>query len=401
MTAHLVEKLSPYLDGELSPNEAAAVQAHLRDCADCSLQLEGLAAVDDLARGLVVEAPGGYFDSFPARLREKLPARAPAPRRLPLWTLAAAAVLLVAVVTPLTLRQRSLGPSVAEMPRALEPQTASSAAPQGKPQDPLRGLGYVEGPSPRGADADREGRRTNAFRAAPSSQPGPAAGSAEKDALAKQAPPPPPAPLPAAPPLTLAEAAPPQGPGIASRRAAPAAASPRGPWFQSQSQGQSPGAFVPPPSGQPEARKDEPGLEDKATAEVAARPEKEIQPALERGVHKPGVGATGVAESASGAPGGKGKAAVGFEALRARRARSAEEARALREAWQRFAADNPSDPRADEARVAGIEAAALVFRLGHQPADRVRTETDAKAYLGRPDAVQADRVMALLASLGR
>lgn len=400
MTAHLVEKLSPYLDGELSPGEAAEVRAHLRECSDCAERLAELAAVDELAQGLTVEAPGGYFESFPARLREKLPERAPAARRLPMWALAAAAVLLLAVITPLSLRERSLRPSVAEMPRALEPQTA----PPAKARDQLRGLGYVEGSSPRGADADREARKTNAFRAAPSSPPGPAAGSAEEKALAKQAAPPPPAPPPETAPTATA-GAPAQGPGTVGGRPAPALTRPRGPWFQSQSQGQSPGAFAPPPSDQAaaEARKDERATEDKSAAEGAPKPEKETPPAAElsgRTRGEPASGA-GLAEGASAAPVRKGKAAVGFEALRARRAQSAAEARALREAWRQFAADNPSDPRADEARVAVIEAGALAFKLGHDRDDRARAETDAQAYLARPDAVQADRVRALLSSLAR
>lgn len=397
MTGHLVEKLSPYLDGELSPNEAAAVQAHLRDCADCSLQLEGLAAVDDLARGLAVEAPGGYFDSFPARLREKLPARAPAPRRLPLWTLAAAAVLLVAVVTPLTLRQRSLEPSVAEMPRADKPQAAPSLASRQEGKELLRDLGYAGAPEANAGSGQRKTGTPDGSGQAPAKT---LPESLDRDVLAKREVP------TTAPPASGrqvmgAAAAPPRPP--AGERPAPAAVSPRGPWFQGQSQGQSSGAFVPPPSGQPEARKDERALEDKAAAEVAARPEKEIQPAVEFGAGRRGerASAVGVGEDASVAPGGKGKTAVGFETLRARRAQSAAEARDLREAWRRFVADNPSDPRADEARVAGIEAGALAFRLSHEPDDRARAESDARDYLARPDAAQAGRVGALLASLGR
>jgi hypothetical protein len=104
---------------------------------------------------------------------------------------------------------------------------------------------------------------------------------------------------------------------------------------------------------------------------------------------------------------GANKAAAGredadaeFEALRARRAGTAGEARALSAAWRRFAAANPSHPRADEARVAAIEEGVAAFRLGHQPADRALVEADIKAYLaGHP--AKADRVRALLASLER
>ncbi|MFZ1986868.1 MAG: zf-HC2 domain-containing protein, partial [Desulfatitalea sp.] len=94
MTGHLVEMLSPYVDGELSPGEVQAVEMHLRDCVLCTRRLAELTTVDEMARGLEVEAPAGYFETFPARLRERLPERTPAPRRLPMWALAGAAVLL-------------------------------------------------------------------------------------------------------------------------------------------------------------------------------------------------------------------------------------------------------------------------------------------------------------------
>ncbi len=395
MTAHVMEKLSPYLDGELTASEAAAVQAHLRDCSDCARRLSELAAVDDLARAIAEEAPGGYFESFPLRLRQKLPQRAPRPRRLPMWALAAAAVLLIAVVTPLTFRQRSLGPSVTEMPRANGPQAAPSLAPKQEGQDRFRGLGYAGAPE---ADAGR-GRRETGTPGGSGQAPGKAIPeSIEREVPAKREEPT--APPPASGPQVMgAAAAPAQAPGTGGGRPMSAAASPRGPWFQSQPQSQSPGAFVPPPSGRAEARKDERAQE----AEDTATPETKIQPAVELGADRRAdrVGAVGVGEDASVAPGGKGKAAVGFEALRARRAHSAAEARDLREAWRQFVAANPSDPRVDEARVAGIEAGALAFRLSHDRDDRARTETDARAYLAREDAAQADRVRALLASLGR
>ncbi|HSD65163.1 MAG TPA: zf-HC2 domain-containing protein, partial [Vicinamibacteria bacterium] len=107
MSGHERERLSAYLDRELPPDERLMVEAHLAGCAGCTALLAELAAADEAAAALPAEAPAGYFESFPARVRSRLgPRKAQAPaRRLPAWTWAAAAGLLLAIVVPLTLRQ--------------------------------------------------------------------------------------------------------------------------------------------------------------------------------------------------------------------------------------------------------------------------------------------------------
>jgi anti-sigma factor RsiW len=128
MSGHERERLSAYLDRELPPGEQAAVETHLAACPECAAFLAELAAVDEAAASLPAEAPEGYFEAFPARVRSRLEARKAPARRVPAWTWAAAAALLLAVVTPLTVRQlrpsSGAAPSVA--PAATQPAPAKA-----------------------------------------------------------------------------------------------------------------------------------------------------------------------------------------------------------------------------------------------------------------------------------
>lgn len=132
MSGHERERLSAYLDQELPPDERAAVEAHLSACPECAAVLAELAVVDEAAASLPAEPPEGYFETFPARVRSRLePPQAASPgRRVPAWTWAAAAALLLAVVTPLTLRQ--LRPAPAEAPSAPAALQPSGSAPEPK-----------------------------------------------------------------------------------------------------------------------------------------------------------------------------------------------------------------------------------------------------------------------------
>jgi hypothetical protein len=84
-----------------------------------------------------------------------------------------------------------------------------------------------------------------------------------------------------------------------------------------------------------------------------------------------------------------------FRRLDAVRARSADEWRRLRDDWAAFAAAHPDSPRADEARVRGIEAAHEAWFATGDPADEAAFRRDARAYLERADARQAGRVRRL------
>jgi len=72
VSSHPGDRLSAFLDGELSAAERAEVQGHLRECAACTRELEELGAVDAFARELPVEAPAGYFDELPGRVRARV-----------------------------------------------------------------------------------------------------------------------------------------------------------------------------------------------------------------------------------------------------------------------------------------------------------------------------------------
>ncbi|MCH9651239.1 MAG: zf-HC2 domain-containing protein [Deltaproteobacteria bacterium] len=62
-------QLSPWLDGELSPQEAGRLKQHLRDCDACTEQLERLKRASRAFRSLGPEAPSTGFE---ARLWQRL-----------------------------------------------------------------------------------------------------------------------------------------------------------------------------------------------------------------------------------------------------------------------------------------------------------------------------------------
>jgi anti-sigma factor RsiW len=140
VSGHEGERLCAYLDGELPPGERAEVEAHLAACPACTALLADMTAVDAAAASLPADAPEGYFDAFSSRVVARLgvasksPARA---RRLPAWTWAAAAALLLAVVAPLTLRQ----PAPATPPAAAPPVPALGDAVEKRERDTLSATG--------------------------------------------------------------------------------------------------------------------------------------------------------------------------------------------------------------------------------------------------------------------
>jgi hypothetical protein len=363
MSAHVGERLGAYLDAELPSEERAEVSAHLRECPRCARLLEEMTTVDDAARSLSVEAPEGYFDAFPSRLRQRL--RPAVPRRftMPAWTLAAAAALLLAVVTPLTLRQRAL-PAGPEGPAR---ERTRPAAPQAEPAPPA-----VPTPAP-GVEAKLEGGR---LAAAPRAEPQPSKSKDATPALRKMRPAGPAEPAQegfaaeTAGDLREEEAPPPAAKPQPGYAAAPAAAS-------TQSAGAS-------PENRP-AAKGEPS-EDRVQEKRASTRERLTPEATSAG--RIGANALRLDERDQG-----------YRALLQRTATTAEDARALREAWRAFAQSEAAGPRADEARVRVVQAGAQAFRLSGDSEDRAAVERDARAYLARPDALEAERVRSILATL--
>ena len=361
MSGHVQDRLGLFLDGEIPAEERASIAGHLRECAACARRLEELAAVDDVARSLSVEAPEGYFDTFPSRVRARL--RAPAARRPfgpPAWFLAAAAVLVVGVLAPILWR---------ETPRASLRQTAERAEPPAAtplPEAPAVAApattslvpSQEQAPPPRPqapAEEAKSKRRLKDVTATPAAEAKSADTLTALGYLGKKA--------EAAP-----AAEPPAKQDLEARRDAPALTA-------------APAGFAGAPADTREA--------DAVDAQKAAPPARPAGAAMAR------TGGRGVAANAA-AP---GPPEMRYRALLASRPSTAAEARSLREAWRTFAESDPTGPHADEARVGQVEAAATAYRLSGDEADWDVLQRAAADYLARPGAPQAARVRALVESV--
>jgi hypothetical protein len=397
--AHVQDHLSAYLDGELLAPERAAVETHLRTCPECTRHLEELRAVDEAARELDVEAPPGYFDSLPARVGARLPAprrgvwgvRRSAPpsstsergfiprergvwgvRRSappsstsergfiprerttpPAWVWAAAAVLVLAALTPLTFRK-----TTSPVPDAAKTEGTDAFRPALTPppaEDSLADDKAASVMERNVAPERKDGKRREREKA---NATAPATGGRTSEYAAKRPTPPPPA---------------------------PSVQKHSGPWAQSPAASQA----------QTAARKE---------VQVEAAPETKMQaePAGKSDRDQARAGALADAPPPAAAPAfAQAPGEDRYRELLGRKADSPEGARKLHDDWNAFARGHPDSPRADEARVRAMEASALAFDLGRDPRDRERARAAAQAYLTRPDAVQAARVRALLDKLVR
>jgi hypothetical protein len=364
VSEHVQERLSAYLDGELSTGDHAQVDAHLAGCEACARRLEALRAVDGAHRELPVRAPAGYFEAFPARLRRRLK---PVPYehswRLPTWTWAVAAAALLAVVAPLVLRTPrpavprreeeappppNVAPAVPTAPAKEAPRPMAAAPILPRPAEARLPMAAGQAPA-------EQGVRPPEVRLAGGGRPVTTGGAAQGA----------PAPLPGEP----------RGPAPASPAGdALAAASLAAPAPQSE-EGKLAGAL-------PERQG---ALATLARAQSAradeARPE---GPTAESFLRK-------AAPRAEPDP---------YATLLARPATTAAEARELREAWRSFSRLHPEGARGDESRVRVVEAGARAYRLGSDPTDLTRIREDAREYLDRKDAAQAPRVRGILQDLG-
>jgi anti-sigma factor RsiW len=363
MGPHVTESLSAYMDGELALPEREAVAAHLRGCPSCARHLEELLAVDAAARELPLSVPDGYFEAFRGSLRGRLQGPRPARRRLaPAWALAAAAALVLAVLTP-RLRHDMRAPG-ASAPGASPPADAATAP-------------SLAAPPPASLSQDRIAEAV------------PEATRAE------------PAPAQPAPPRLQRGRADEQRPAAAPPAVPPAAPAPQ------------PAAKVDAPAAAANAAQDErkeadelrslryagaPAEDRVARTPPATKAEAESGAGhAEEGTARRDKAAVGGLRKATGAPADEDR----FQLLAARTVASAADARGLRDAWRAFARGEAAGGRADEARVRAIEAGAEAWRRGKDERDRAETLKDGRAYLERPDALQADRVREALKSLDR
>ena len=354
MSGHEGERLCAYLDGELPPGERAEVEAHLAACPACTALLADMAAVDAAAASLPAEAPEGYFDAFPSRVAARLgvasksPARA---RRLPAWTWAAAAALLLAVVAPLTLRQPApdLEPTTTPAPgpvgEDLQRERDALAAPEATPVAPPRACVCF---------AARRGAAAGLGPAGHRREPSPGRGGVPKRGGIR----------------SLAGAAPTSG-RSGGERDWPARS-----WKDAPAES--------------EVRQ-EPAL---ATTEGFAAPEG-ARARRAPVAAAPMASSARQDETAAGAVSLPEPESV-FGRLEASRPRTAAQWRRLRDAWSAFAAAHPDDPRADEARVRAIEAGREAWVAGGAGDDAAAFHRDARAYLEREDARQKERVERLL-----
>ena len=366
MSGHPGERLSALLDGELSAVERAAVEAHLRECAACARQLEELAAVDAFAREVPVEAPSGYFDQLPGRVRARVrrPARIP---RMAVWAAAAAAAVMAVVVTPVVFqREQSV--------MAPAPQAVSQATPPATMPPPAVPAG-APAPAERAAVAPSAGfaeRGAVAGVAPPARAKGAALGRLQEREEADK-------------PVTDAlDKAQPRDASAIARRDAGEPMAPMAP---------------PPPAATPAPKSAvAESVEAQAAAVEGARGESYEESKKERA--RPADRKLAAGGGAFAHPDDRAlMIEKRYQALLARPATTAPQARALRDAWELFARDVSADPRADEARVRAIEAGVRAWKLGHEEADLATARARGRAYLAAENAPQAERVRAALEAL--
>jgi hypothetical protein len=388
---HARERLSAWLDGELPAADAAAVEAHVAACAECAALAAEMTAVEERFRESPAEAPPGYFDTFAARVRARVETepRRTAARRVPAWTWAAAAALLLAVVTPLTLRGRvSVPPAAAVLEKAeAGPATQTRAA---------GGASSVPSPAMEQKAAAGGTERLAALPApaatssAPVSDPAGGGSSARPQGRAAE-----PA---AAPPTLLDRAAAPRAErqGLDESAANQVAGGERG--IEGGVEGGVPGGVVGGVvSGAPQTPAPAAAAAEREKAPAAAGFSAASSESRAKAVDAPRRAASATAVSSDAVARDEADASsLTFARLAAAAPRSAEEWRVSREEWRSFAAAHATDPRVDEARVRAVEAAFEAARASGAAADRRTFDADAAAYLARTDASQKGHVRALV-----
>lgn len=417
MSAHVASRLSAFLDRELTEGEAKEVRQHVADCEACAGRLRELEGVDRVFAEMPADPPAGYFDSFAARVRGRIEtapslrpgtARWPGLLRLPAWSWAVAAALLLAVLLPRL-------PWDGGRPRSRAEREGTAAAPPAA--QTAAGERFARAPASPAPPAVTERadlalrRGAEASKAAPSVARSPAADSADakvRDAFAVSgleetaAAPSLPARTPEAPkPQTRKKDV---EQDLASQIGNEARQAPRA---EARLQPREVGFADAPAALAAEA----------APAEALSKSEAEASAPVPAGLAAGTVATGRVEEGKRQKAAGSGKEArvagvdaagayadpgveAQFQALSARRPGSIPEQRRLREAWRSFLSRDPDGPHADEARVAVITASVEIAVQSRDAADEAQARRDAASYLARPDAAQKSRVQSLLLRLG-
>jgi hypothetical protein len=405
MSAHpSAEQLSAFLDLELPDGVRLSIEEHLGACDACAGHLAELASVDEAARSLPFQEPVGYFDDFASRVRGRLAVR-PARRTLPVWSWAAAAAVLLAVVTPLALRERSAqAPAAAILQKEASPMAADAAPPAmaSKPQAPPAGAGarasegadrgFMDANRRRASEAERQDRLERRDRPAEDALEFRSRLSRDKTEAAAE----PPRPAATAPPARLEEQTAEKLKSLGY--AAPPLASGQRP------HGPHPQQYAPPPAA-PAPAEESLALSAPVVDETLDRvrdtdvaQEEEDRFAREKRSPAPRPQAAPAGGIAGGAA-AETKLDAGSSLKKSVPAPTGDDARRRREAFRRMAREHPAGASADAARVGTIEEGVRAYRLDGRPEDRAIAERDGRAYLARPDALQAPRVRALLREL--
>lgn len=103
--AKIRDKLSAYLDGELTPKEMAKVAAHLETCPECAALLEKMRRLDDMAGTAIPDFDDELMDKLTGRIMDGIDeaeaARAetkPRPKVIPIWYRYAAVAASIVIV---------------------------------------------------------------------------------------------------------------------------------------------------------------------------------------------------------------------------------------------------------------------------------------------------------------
>jgi hypothetical protein len=362
LSAHVgFERISAFLDGELAEAERLEVQGHLEGCPDCADQLVQLIGVDQAARGEGVQAPEGYFEALPDRIRKRLrQKRRPA---VPAWGWAVAAALMLAVMTPLVWRDpfdRWKQPAVLEekpahaspvpAPREVPPTFVPGPQDLKKPAPPVAQLQQPRpSPVPPPKPAESEGRAAARERFEEKKD-------ADRDAALRDEGP--------------------RGPAGFAAPPAPAAA-----------------PAVPPPPAPAPAFEEEARPAEKEEAEPSSAAEGAPGQAAGGSLAKARRKQDDEQERADAS-----KRAMTTTQSRSSAPRTVADARSTREDWRRRAMQHPEGREGDEARFRLVEASAEAYRLSSDPEDLRILRNDVAAYLAHRDARHPERAREILRS---
>jgi anti-sigma factor RsiW len=406
VSAHVVDRLSAFLDSALPPAERQAVGEHLDGCQDCRNAFEELQALEDLVRDLPREMePDDHPLDLVAGLRAQLKPRGRS--RTPWWLAAAAAAAFVAFVPwVLVQRNREAIGSAPVLAERQEAKPAPAAPPASAAAPPEHGRHSGVEPQPerdmvRPEAGGAGGRANDVPRREKKAQEAPAPGRDESAATAPQkqdfAAPPPPAPPAAAPAMRAAaeEAFAQQaGPGAGLRRAQATSGN-------AAAEKRADAAKPIAPHEQPVAEAEALSvgtLHDEAADGRLARDVANAAPANEH------YAAEGLSGSGAPAPSGAFARDADRSMLaegKTKRHRqesftSPDAARRSRDRWLAVAAQAATRAEADDASVAAIEAAAAAYRLAGADQDLVKLRGLVEEYEARPAAAESAYVQQVL-----